>query len=600
METVEPTVPLNTWTQIFTFLPEFGVLICLEHHCAIRLSSLDRHISAEHSIFRKEKKLLLKELSHLEIRNPIDVVHPGRITSVIKELNIVSKNAFQCLVEECNYCCLGLKKMQSHCRSEHQWKHELNPNPIWEAAHLQTFFTHKSYIKYFRVAITESRVIDSVSINDRTLQAFRESQTLLVKCHTSIQPIEHKSENTPWMTKTGYREYLQGLPCVDIIKSYQLPKGKNNETCLEGVCKSLDRILNKALKSATNERGNGHLTLANARILNTFQSGTLSQKPFKALQNQEMAKSYFSVWKKLIYYIYRIHYNNAFPEITIFKLTTQQLSHINTSFSQLNNEESLDNSCLSMSYSLIEHPLEFDSFESPIISFSAALCLNSTGSSFLEPHHFTPFLSRLIYCIQLITLEYNLVNYEINKEDNQSFQNYFKIACDKWILNTTVGPMSELLSTRLYGMEIGRNTIAPMTTYWDEAREVVTYRSTELAISDLRRFMKEQLFVAKQILYEKLLFFYNPELKFNFSVIKDDFGQKNVGESFLTNKCNGFEGSGEWLFQAILNDQKLLNTMADCITDGNLVWKLHIILQYEHQIQSFLNHLLILIHMGSG
>ncbi|OLL25279.1 hypothetical protein NEOLI_004890, partial [Neolecta irregularis DAH-3] len=605
MESVERTVtiPKMIWKEIFKFLPEFGVLICLEHRSGIRPSHLDLHISTKHGIFRGKKKRLLEELSHLEIRNPTDIVYPGRITTAIKELNIIDQNAFQCRAEGCNYCCIGLKRIKLHSRLEHQWKNEKDSNPVWEEAILQTFFAHKSFLKYFRVLVADSRVIDNSvisSIKETTLQTFRDSQTLLIKRHMSIQPIEHNSENTPWMQKTGYREYLHGLPWADIIKAYQLPNTRSNETSLEAICRSIDRLLNKSLKSARHERGKGKLTFANARILNTFQSGTMSQKPFKVLQNEDTARSYFAIWKKLICFIYRIQCNNLFPGIAIFNLTPQQLIHINTTFSCPSDNESLDQACLSMSYSLIAHTLEFNVFESPIISFSAALSLNTNGSNFLEPHKFTPYLSKLIYCIQLIVLEYNLINYDLLKEDNQSFQSYFQIDCEKWILNTTDGPMSELLSNRLYGMAIGRTTVAPMTTYWDEAREVITYRCTELAMSDLRRFMAEQVFAATYTLKEKLLFDYNPLLKFDFLGMKDDFGQKNIGESFLTNEINGFKGSSEWLLQSILNDPVRLEAMAYYTTGSKLVWKSHIVQQYEYQVQRFLDHLLILIHMGSG
>ena len=244
----------------------------------------------------------------------------------------------------------------------------------------------------------------------------------------------------------------------------------------------MERMLRKALAAAGSSTG-GERELSHrlARVLNTFQPGTLSQDAFEGLQERKTIIKYFQTWKRLVCYYFRVTSGTFLGDVTVFNATSKQEHYSQQVFEALrtlppttgethpNTEEEeelekhqdrLDAAVTGLCMAFIKHTLPGDPFESVVISFCAALCLKADESGIMEAHQFSPYLSHLVYCIQLIILASCLRKKRMGLL-RKSFAIHLTETCRTWLLNDSEGPMGEILSQRLYTLAASHSEGTP-------------------------------------------------------------------------------------------------------------------------------------------
>jgi hypothetical protein len=623
----------------FIYLPVYHVLVCPEHEAALSYPQLSRHLREGHiALPLVERNLLLQDLQPISIRSAQEVINPASVIPPISALGSPILG-FGCTFPACTFKCKHLQSIQQHARSTHQWvsTRKLADGP-WRKMYLQTFYKAKIQTSYFEVHSLATQLISSfpsaeppyvpISSSARSLPSELLQQELSPYGSTGIispplpqqvSAVSHVTEHTPWLSRTGYQKLLATYALEDLQKGLN-PVSKTSEPHLTYLISVLTFLIDRA-HSHVGTGTDTRLSHANARLLNTLNPGVLNPKPFTSMQNSSTLRVYLHSWCKFFAFIWRI-WQQIIPSLLPLLYTTPDqtfllqelasLDPVQDSIPELGAaESSLPKPAMIMLkflLSLIRQPLSESPFQSPLLMFCAVFSLKPSSLSFRTPAQFSPFLSHFIYVIQLMIWEYALVCSDQELRIGQEQQNarqppasflYTKLKqlCEKWVVNTSIGPMGELLNLRLYAMTIGKNSVTPADTVWSEDGEIITYQDTSLSMAKLRDFIHEQLEKATKILRTELFMGW-PYPQIELAGLKDNWVMDAPYASFVTEPCNNLQQYSSWLVSKVVHVESVRRQFID--EDGLHRWNIARINQYENSLQRFLEYLLILIHFTGG
>jgi len=604
---------------VFDYLGDFQVLICIEHKRAISKERVERHLMVEHQGIPLEiRRQIVKHAQELAIASPAEVKQPKAPIPPFSQLQKPAA-AFKCEDEKgCNCVLRDYNKMRQHASNVHGWVGtKLERDGPWRVIETQSFYVMKGDQQLFEVQdqLKLSGIAGAPeehsheALKAQTLALFNQLLKAQELASESVQQPLHITEETPWTRRSGYREHLLGYPLDDLREAISLPKGKEEEPALFAICESLEGLLRQAHVAAGNERGKRRLNDRNARILNSFQRDRQNPRPFRALQNDKTVNVYLGTWKRFLCYVCRISlgYTGTLAERKPFQLTKDQETHLHSAvectqafgIEEEVRKQQLDEHVQKLCIAFIRQPCVWDPFESPLLSFSAALCLSVQPSGPLDARHFSPYLSHIIYCIQLLTLLHCITKAE-RKKIKEPFTQYLKSFHDQWLSNESEGPMGEILSQRLYAMSIGESTVAPVDTRWDESGRAITYRETTIRMEEITQLLQDQINAANAILSDELLLGFTPPL-IESSQLRDNWSNKMSGFSFIHDRRNDLAVKAPWLLERLLSSQQTLEAFTEVGADnGTLQWRSRKAWMYEHSVQLFLEHLLVLVHVSAG
>lgn len=103
---------------------------------------------------------------------------------------------------------------------------------------------------------------------------------------------------------------------VDLLPSSHAVPKESDDAWLSHVCKSVKRLLTKAHGQIS------RLHHIDAKTLNSFQAGTMSQDPFAHLQEATSLKMYSRTIQRLLCYFFRVR-DSHFKDLkrNMFKVT---------------------------------------------------------------------------------------------------------------------------------------------------------------------------------------------------------------------------------------------------------------------------------------
>jgi len=520
---------------------------------------------------------------------------------------------------------------------------------------LQTLWKKKEFIDYFVVNLEhqqsawkemrQERVnesarkgtqpeIQEVELQDVVVEGglrarYEKVQNERLDQYGEVQKLAHVSDLTPWLRVTGYQAYLEGFEVDEFEASYRLPD-LEGEPLLSMVCASIARVLQKSMNVLDyDDPEYRQLSRLNAKLLNTFRRAEMSQDPIKPLQNKKSKESYIQMFQKLICYFSRVSNKEYLCQKKAFEPTPEQLSawekimdleeealqqypdlrnrsekgkRINREMTEAEREmgERLDECVLQFSLALIQQRLSDRVFDSPIMSFAAVAAWDTKRNTWMRVGYYTGCLSRLIYDCQLLVLQrcLNLVE-RGEAEDLTGCLVEFR---DKWLLNETPGPVGELLSTRLLGSQIARNIVDEAQVRWHADGETIVHKGIKLTMQDVRDLVAHEFTMATTVFNQDLCFDLENVPRYPIEKIVDNWDASSPGASFITDRRNAalFTGANCWLFDQITKSTKLMDLLLYKTPDGSWRVRTDVARQYEDAVQQFLEHLIILIHIGSG
>jgi hypothetical protein len=159
---------------------------------------------------------------------------------------------------------------------------------------------------------------------------------------------------------------------------------------------------------------------------------------------------------------------------------------------------------------------------------------------------------------------------------------------------------------RLRSFEKQINEITTSLGYlsWTDNSEHLSYKGLELGMTDLKKFLATQTAVTQSLLEELLRVHRDKERDdivplVNLYRLKDDSANSKPGWSFLDNLRNDqLQGHDQWLLNRVLDESWLQQEFL--IKGTKVMWRRKTAEQYLKQANTFLELLLLLIHILGG
>jgi hypothetical protein len=436
---------------LFRHLPKYGAMICRTCRIVVFPDQAETHLRNRHlELSRRDRQQILRDFAALPAlyRSDDDAFHPLRaIEEPIEGLELFS-DGLQCRIDPavCFYVCRTEKSMCNHWRSAHAWHLSIHrgrhtPNDTAEiqqrradarrAVRCQRLSTHGRHGRYFAVRYAptgndsksdegDDSVVGGVLRELAMIEQEQDQQGRIVAAQSSVKEV------SPWLEMTRWPVYLSGC---DLLETALLiaPARPDTEPVLYALEQSLERIVEEAYCSVCNDRIN---VFDQARINSFLQHPRACDRPLVVKLQKSTWRSYTRVWKALLGFVYRTQQ----PEPIILlkhRLTTRQLCNlseairwveallfqgsrlptINTAAATAicettaGSKARIDQSCLDLCISLLDHDIRGDLFESVVVGFFAVLGIDTTKGILKEAYHYTSSLSGFMKIAQMLVLQ---------------------------------------------------------------------------------------------------------------------------------------------------------------------------------------------------
>jgi len=514
---------------------------------------------------------------------------------------------------------------------------------------VQTLFAEKKNVDYFVVKISDHEnnaglqmirqgltpneqnspidqrtTLDTMISTDaaRLLQSgFEQAQKENMERYTSVEKIGHVSELTAFLRESGFHAHLEGVDLADIPAVYQIPDAAEQPE-LSAICSSVARVLRKAMDVLDYDKlEERQLSKLNARLLNTFRRSETSQDPIKPLQNSKSKQTYIRTFQRLFCYFSRVTSQQYLQKKPMFNPTASQLTawtavtdaasaslqSVEANARSEEDEEErvarlhgkLDSLVLAFGLELVRHRLHHRAFDSAIVSFLAITAWDWQHNTWMVVGDYTSYMSQITYDVQLLLLQHCITATE--EDDSADFTKLLTEIRDEWLLNDTHGPMSEILSLRLHAGRIAKTTVQTAQIRWKSDNETIIYKDIELPMQSIRDLVQHQLALVKSIFKQDLCFDLEDIPRYPLDEIVDNWDARSPGASFLTDVRNAHLKDGMvWLFKKMTNHPELAELFLSRGSGGDWYLRSSAVKQYERAVQRFLEHLSVLVHVGSG
>lgn len=134
--------------EYLQWLPEYRIIICLEHQYAVR--SVAHHLRIYHSGTDVVKKAVVALLASHDLHVPKDVPAPKPLGVPFPQLGD-PLHAFICDEPECERISVSRDEIRKHCNKDHGWKSSKEDREHWHPVWVQTFFKAAGLQRYFTV-----------------------------------------------------------------------------------------------------------------------------------------------------------------------------------------------------------------------------------------------------------------------------------------------------------------------------------------------------------------------------------------------------------------------------------------------------------------
>ncbi|KAJ4265120.1 hypothetical protein NW764_015764 [Fusarium oxysporum] len=292
---------------------------------------------------------------------------------------------------------------------------------------------------------------------------------------------------------------LVSLP--NLATSYELGSPGSPETLLSILLDSLSRVITRSRISLQN----GMLNAFDQQRLNSFIAGRSSRKPLIHNLREDTYKKYIRVLQHLMGYLFRLAWLKRGPKVHYWLTEGQAVAmmdavHTASEMSATSGDgqnpdhadeirKRLDDRCLILMVSLLDHKLYGDVYDSIVVSFLAVMGIrqdvtSSNARKLSEAAEFTPKLSALIKMGQLLVAERALLAVELDEADFPAYA--LEEIQDRFITKDARSPISWSLKLRANGKAIKDNTTSLGHIMWSDDNEILSYKKKRFSMTGLR------------------------------------------------------------------------------------------------------------------
>lgn len=186
-----------------------------------------------------------------------------------------------------------------------------------------------------------------------------------------------------------------------------------NEPVLDEICRSLDRVITAAHTSIVYNKVN---VFDQTRITSFNSHPRYATRPLLVNLEKSTWKKYKTIWKRLLCFLVR----TARPQQPLSLrhcLTTLQLVSLDRLLNQIQDliqtqrqnhsrreeeqglvayQDRVDDACLTLCISVLDHDLRGDLYESVVTGFFAVLAIDVEKQILMEAYRYTPYLSAFV------------------------------------------------------------------------------------------------------------------------------------------------------------------------------------------------------------
>ena len=309
------------------------------------MTNLSRHLGGKHGVKAKRTREIEAWIGTQNVADTIS--RPADHSPLIPRLG--HEEGFACTSKCCQYRTASEQKIERHCSKEHgiQSRRQQIERHSYSKVILQFLFAKSP--EYFIVEPTPphptqsatpttgtqivttgsqvSQISDVASISAALSLRVREAIDEQKARHRQIGEPNHVSEITPWLRKSRFHKHLAGIEGEVVEISCSVPQSMREDARLRHFALSVDRVLRKAFDLVEDLH---HL---DAKTLNTFQVGTITQDPFQRLQNTRTLANYINVFQSLACYFIRV--SEGHFERDMFLVADEQRQALDMAFATI-------------------------------------------------------------------------------------------------------------------------------------------------------------------------------------------------------------------------------------------------------------------------
>ena len=494
----------------------------------------------------------------------------------------------------------------------------------------QAFFTQKTYRVLFQVLDTPRvELANSVSTVDknparedcwdqieRQLTAKEQEEARDTPATGfGMEPLgTYPLSLEPWLEVTRWHQYLHGHRLQDVAQLIRLPTHttiENSDRQLLALIDVFDKLIDEARTTILADEA----SVFDQHRVNSFIRGRQYHRPLLVKLQEGTYKRYKKVWMQLLCFVSRVVLLRQ-ASFLHYVVTDAQSTALDRLFAALQNTHEREGRekesqlhqdlCLELCISLLDHCLKGNVYDSLVVGFLAILGIDVKTSGFRDPVSYTPDLSAFVKLAQILVLQKGirsantrLIDFPADLIDEMQ---------DRFMVYGSRSPMNWILKIRSYGCKVRDNTTALGHIIWTDDGEHLSYKNFELSMTALRWFMRDQVELAQKQLHDLLLLPPDRDAESRADTVppvrlrelKDDPTVNTPDWSFLLDKRNEDQlaGHDRWLLRRIRDHGWLRKQFLD--GPHSTTWKKKRVKSYLDAIQTFLQRLLLLVHMTGG
>jgi hypothetical protein len=341
-----------------------------------------------------------------------------------------------------------MKSLKEHWRGRHQWKLQLTRGGSGFAqkeivakqlakamrdVRCQRFFLHGQHSGYFEVYTSDLTISMSTVSSVSIAAEVRSELATLEEQRRKHGQVMHDSasakEVSPWLQLTRWPRYLKGYPLSCLAALAALPQD-GSHPILHLLCSNLDRLVEAAYQSICEDRIN---VFDQARINSFLQRPRATDRPLMVKLQKSTYRQYKGVWKRLLCFVYSTAQQSQ-PIRLDHRLTPRQTDDLGMAISQaerlislagngaetdmlIRAQETLDQCCLDLCISLLDHDLTGDLFESVAVGFLAVQGIDVDKLILREACNYGACLSGFVKIAQMLVVQKAVVITETSKAE---------------------------------------------------------------------------------------------------------------------------------------------------------------------------------------
>ena len=641
-------------TDYFLHIPEYKVAICRSCCYAVWFDRIPNHLKEIHSgLTTKERLSIVEDLGNwlpLALFGE-DIALPQVIEKPIEGLRIFSDGK-QCRLDpdKCDFSCRSMKFLKKHWRDDHDWRvvgtrggsrtkaaQEALAQRLanaWKSVNCQRFFATGQNAGYVVVSTQQPEESQESQRLEPDPNAFA---TAILRDLAVLEEAQHErsevicgtsstKEVSPWLHLTRWSSYLCGQHMPSVAALLAQPN-RDSEPILMALCDSLERIVNEAHASVSNDRINA---FDQVHINSFLQRPHATDRPLLVKLQKATWKRYIRVWTGLLCFTYRTTQPNQ-QILLRHQLTSRQAACLDEATRHVRRlschseavtmvtgtEESacfegssdkLDEACLDLCIALLDHDLRGDIYESVVLGFLAVLGIDTGKGIFKEAYHYTPSLSGFIKIAQMLVIQK-----AVDAADTHSSVQPADLLDEmrtRFMINGTRSPLSWASRLRMYGKKVRDSTTCLGYISWADDNLSVSYKNIRnLTLEAFRGFIRDQVHKAHSQLEDLLLL--HPEerredldIRFWMHRVSDNPAENSKNWNFLRHPRNT-QGTlptrDMWLLERVLNTEWLQDEFfCPESTTKRPLWSQKAVQRYNSRVDSFLERLLLLVHVTGG